>query len=149
MSETIIWLLIAVALAVVELATQGLVTIWFTFGALIACLLAALGAPVPAQIVIFVVVSTVVLVAVRPLANKYINSKTKKTNIDALIGRKLIAKTDIDNLHGKGKVDMDGSTWIARSSDDNVVISAGEEVEIVKVSGAKLIVQKLNNMPMF
>ena len=147
MSETYIWLLIAVVMAVVELATQGLVTIWFTVGALLACLAAALGASIPVQGAIFVIVSTIVLVAVRPLANRYINSKTKKTNIDALIGRKLIAKTEIDNIHGTGKVDMDGSTWIAKSSDDNVIIGAGEEVEIVSVSGAKLIVKKLNNMP--
>ena len=116
-------------------------------GALLACLSAAFGASIPVQCVIFVIVSAFVLVAIRPLANRYINSKIKKTNIDALIGRKLIAKTEIDNIHGTGKVDMDGSTWIAKSSDDNVIIGAGEEVEVVRVSGAKLIVKKLNNMP--
>jgi membrane protein implicated in regulation of membrane protease activity len=147
MSETYTWLLIAVVMAVVELATQGLVTIWFTVGALLACLAAALGASIPVQGVIFVLASVIVLVAVRPLANKYINSKVKKTNIDALIGRKLIAKTQIDNIHGTGKVDMDGSTWIAKSSDDNIIIGAGEEVEVVSVSGVKLIVKKINDMP--
>lgn len=143
MAQTYIWLLIAVGMAIMELATTGLVTIWFAFGALVSCIAAALGASLPVQIVLFVIVSTVVIIAVRPLANKYINSRVKKTNIDALVGRKLIAKTDIDNIHGLGKVDMDGSTWLALSSDDNVVIRAGEEIEVVKVSGAKLVVKKL------
>ena len=143
MAQTYIWLLIAVGMAIMELATTGLVTIWFAFGALVSCIAAALGASLPVQIVLFVIVSTVVIIAVRPLANKYINSRIKKTNIDALVGRKLIAKTDIDNIHGLGKVDMDGSTWLALSSDDNVVIRAGEEIEVVKVSGAKLVVKKL------
>ena len=115
MSETYIWLLIAVVMAVVELATQGLVTIWFTVGALLACLAAALGASIPVQGAIFVIVSTIVLVAVRPLANRYINSKTKKTNIDALIGRKLIAKTAMIMLLSEPAKRLRSSVYQAQS----------------------------------
>jgi membrane protein implicated in regulation of membrane protease activity len=84
----------------------------------------------------------VILVLVRPIASRHFNNRLKKTNIDAYVGRKLIAKTDIDNLHGAGKVDMDGSTWIAVSSMDNIIIRAGETVKVVKVQGAKLIVER-------
>ena len=143
-SPAIIWLFVAIVLAIIELSTMGLVTIWFALGAVVSMIAALLGANVWIQLICFIVVSVVVLFAVRPLAEKYVNKTIKKTNIDAVVGRKLIAKTDIDNLHGKGKVDMDGSTWIAQSSSDEVTISEGEEVRVVKVVGARLIVERAN-----
>ena len=135
-SISIIWLVVTVILSVIEMFTMGLVTIWFAAGAAVAFLLSLFDAPIVVQ------VSVVVLVLVRPIAAKHFNNRLKKTNIDAYIGRKLIAKTEIDNLHGTGKVDMDGSTWLAVSSMDNVVIPAGSEVKVVEVRGAKLIVER-------
>ena len=143
-SLPIIWLIITVVMSVIELMTMGLVTIWFAAGAVVALLLSLIGAPMWLQIAAFLVVSVVVLILVRPIAMTHFNNRLKKTNIDALVGRKLIAKTDIDNLKGIGKVDMDGSTWLAASTDDNVTIHAGEEVVITKVVGAKLIVERVN-----
>ncbi|WP_026651892.1 NfeD family protein [Butyrivibrio proteoclasticus] len=141
-SLAIFWLVLAVIMAVIELATMGLVTIWFTIGAVFALLLSLLGTPLWAQILVFVIVSALVLVLARPIATKYVNNRTVKTNIDALIGRKLVAKEDIDNLKGTGKVDMDGTTWRAVSTVDNIVIRKDELVRIVKVSGAKVIVER-------
>ena len=140
-SVSVIWLIITVVLSVIEIFTMGLVTIWFAAGAAIAFFLALFDAPLPVQIGAFLVVSIFVLVLVRPIATKHFNNRLKKTNIDAYVGRKLIAKTDIDNLKGTGKVDMDGSTWLAVSSVDNIVIPAGSEVKVVEVKGAKLIVE--------
>ena len=137
-----IWLVATVILSIIELATMGLVTIWFAAGAAVAFLLSLFGAPLYLQIGVLLVVSIAVLVLVRPIAASHFNNRLKKTNIDAYVGRKLIAKTDIDNLHGAGKVDMDGSTWLAASSVDNIVISKGEEVRVVEVRGAKLIVER-------
>ena len=139
---SILWLAAAVALSVVELTTMGLTTIWFAIGAVAALICALCGAPIWLQVAVFIVVSVVVLVLVRPIAAAHFNNRLKKTNIDAYVGRKLIAKTDIDNLRGTGKVDMDGSTWLAASNVDNIVIKAGEEVKVVEVRGAKLIVER-------
>ncbi len=139
----VVWLVLTIVLAVIELTTLGLITIWFAIGSVFALFVALLGGNTWVQLIIFVIVSALTMLTVRPLATKYINSKVKKTNIDAVIGRKLIAKTDIDNVKGTGKVDMDGSTWLAASSFDEVVINAGEEVRVVRVSGAKLIVEKV------
>ncbi len=141
-SISIIWLVITVILSVIEIFTLGLVTIWFAAGAAVAFILSLFDAPMAVQVGAFLVVSIAVLVLVRPIATKYFNSRLKKTNIDAYVGRKLIAKTEIDNLHGTGKVDMDGSTWLAVSSVDNIVIPAGSEVKVVEVKGAKLIVER-------
>ncbi len=141
-SISVFWLVATVILSVIEIFTMGLVTIWFAAGAAVAFILSLFDAPLFLQIAVFLVVSIAVLVLVRPIAAAHFNNRLKKTNIDAIIGRKLIAKTDIDNLHGKGKVDMDGSTWLAVSSADNIIIKAGEEVKVVEVRGAKLIVER-------
>ncbi len=141
-SISIIWLVITVILSVIEIFTLGLVTIWFAAGAAVAFILSLFDAPMAVQVGAFLVVSIAVLVLVRPIAAKHFNNRLKKTNIDAYVGRKLIAKTEIDNLHGTGKVDMDGSTWLAVSSVDNIVIPAGSEVKVVEVKGAKLIVER-------
>ena len=142
MADSVVWLVITVALAVIELFTMGLVTIWFAAGAAVALILSLFNTPIWLQVGAFIVVSVVVLLLVRPIAATHFNNRIKKTNIDAAIGRKLVAKTDIDNLHGMGKVEMDGSTWIAASSMDNIIIHAGEEVRVVAVSGVKLIVER-------
>ncbi len=142
MSMAIVWLAIAIVLSIIELTTMGLVTIWFAAGALVALLLSLVGAPFLLQLAAFLVVSVAVLLLVRPLATKYVNKNATKTNIDAVVGRKLVVKKEIDNLKGTGKIDMDGSTWLAVSSVDNIVIPEGAIVRVVKVSGAKLIVER-------
>ncbi len=141
-SPAIFWLFLTVVLSVIEIITMGLVTIWFAAGAVVAFLLALIGTPISVQIIAFLAVSIIVMVLVRPIATAHFNNRIKKTNIDAIVGRKLIAKTDIDNLKGTGKVDMDGSTWLAASTIDNIIIHQGETVKVVEVRGAKLIVER-------
>lgn len=141
-SMPVIWLAATVVLSLIEIFTLGLVTIWFAAGSVAAFIVSLFDAPIALQVAVFLIVSIAVLVLVRPIATTHFNNRLKKTNIDALIGRKLIAKEEIDNLHGSGKVDMDGSTWIALSSNDNIVIHEGEEVKVVAVQGVKLIVER-------
>ena len=141
-SYAVFWLLLTVVLAVIELSTMGLITIWFAIGAAVTIIVSLLGGNIWVQLFTFVIVSTVILLTVRPIAVAHFNNHIKKTNIDALVGRKLIVKVEIDNIKGTGKVDMDGSTWLAASSIDEVVIEAGAEVRVVRVQGAKLIVER-------
>jgi membrane protein implicated in regulation of membrane protease activity len=141
-SYAVFWLLLTVVLAVIELSTMGLITIWFAIGAAVTIIVSLLGGNIWVQLFTFVIVSTVILLTVRPIAAAHFNNHIKKTNIDALVGRKLIVKVEIDNIKGTGKVDMDGSTWLAASSIDEVVIEAGAEVRVVRVQGAKLIVER-------
>ncbi|MBR4670983.1 MAG: NfeD family protein [Butyrivibrio sp.] len=136
------WLILTVILAIVELATVGLVTIWFAAGSFIAMFFAAFGASIPVQIAVFALVSVICIAAVRPLAAKYLNNNVEKTNIDSIIGKRLVVKVEIDNLKESGKVDFEGSTWLARSEDNNITIPEGAEVTVVRVEGNKLIVKR-------
>lgn len=137
----IIWLALTAVLLIIEIATLGLTTIWFAAGALFAFFAALLGMNQGIQIGVFVVVSVVLLFFTRPLAVKYLNTKTIKTNTEALVARRPCVIVDINNLKSQGQVVINGLEWTARSSDDTVVFKIGDAVTIVGIEGVKLIVE--------
>ena len=138
--EVIGWLIAAIALVVIEVATLGLTTIWFAAGALTATLAAALGAPLFLQVALFLIVSVLVLIFIRPYAVKYFNREREKTNVDSMIGRKGIVTGRIDNLQACGQVTVNGMEWTARSAVEDQVIPEGTVVSIRDIQGVKLIV---------
>lgn len=137
-----LWLAAMVLLLIIEGAVPGLVSIWFALGALAALLAAILHAPVWLQVTWFVVVSVVSLIITRPLARKYVNSKTQPTNADMLIGSDCVVREKIDNLRGTGAVLAQGKEWTARMENGEASAEAGEIVRIVRIEGVKLIVKK-------
>ena len=68
-----------------------------------------------------------------------------RTNVDALIGKEAIAKTDIDPLDG-GVTKLQGELWLSRS-DDDVVIKEGSRVRVIRVEGVSLIVEGVDEKP--
>lgn len=137
-----LWLAAMVVLLIIEGAVPGLVSIWFALGALAALLAAILHAPVWLQVTWFVVVSVVSLILTRPLARKYVNSKTQPTNADMLIGSDCVVREKIDNLRGTGAVLAQGKEWTARMENGEASAEAGEIVQVVRIEGVKLIVKK-------
>ena len=137
----IIWLALTAVLLLIEIVTLGLTTIWFAAGALFAFFAALLGMNQGIQIGVFVVVSVVLLFFTRPLAVKYLNTKTIKTNTEALVGKTARVIVDINNLKSQGQVVINGLEWTARSSDDTVVFKIGDAVTIVGIEGVTLIVE--------
>lgn len=137
----IIWLALTAVLLIIEIVTLGLTTIWFAAGALFAFFAALLGMNQGIQIGVFVVISVVLLFFTRPLAVKYLNTKTIKTNTEALVGKTARVIVDINNLKSQGQVVINGLEWTARSSDDTVVFKIGDAVTIVGIEGVKLIVE--------
>ncbi|MGN0267837.1 MAG: NfeD family protein [Lachnospiraceae bacterium] len=140
--EAIYWLLLCVLLIGVELATMGLTTIWFAAGAFAAFIAANLGGNLFIQLLILIAVSVILLIFTRPLAVKYLNSRTVKTNVESLVGRSAVVTEDIDNLQNKGLASINGQIWTARSIDDHIGYVQGEQVDIVEIRGNKLIVRK-------
>lgn len=143
-SMTIVWLLLFAAFLIVELLTMGLTTIWFAGGSLVACLSAALHAPIWLQIIIFLVVSVLLLYFTRPIAVKYFNKSRTRTNVESMIGLDAIVISEINNLEGIGQVKVNGMDWSARSKDGSV-ITVGSVVKIASVEGVKLIVESEPN----
>ena len=138
---TAVWVVLMIGFLVVEGIAPGLVSIWFALGALAALISALLGAQVWLQAVWFIVISVLALVITRPLAKKYVNSRTQATNADMLIGQECIVTETIDKLHGTGAVSVAGKVWTARADDSEKIIEKGSVAVIERIEGVKLIVK--------
>lgn len=141
--EVLCWLLLAAIFIILEIISLGLTTIWFAGGAFVAAIAGALGANLIIQIVLFVIVSIVLLIFTRPLAVKYLDGKTEKTNAEALVGQNALVLHKINNLEETGQVKINGMEWTARASQDSMIISEEEVVRVVAIQGVKLIVEKV------
>ena len=139
MSMVHIWVIIIVALLVVEFATAALTTIWFAGGALAGLILALRGAPIWLQAAAFAALSVVLLVLTRPLAAR-IRGKTVRTNADRMIGKEAVVIERIDNVRGTGAVRVEGQEWTARSVNPEHIIEENEIVMVRSISGVKLMV---------
>jgi membrane protein implicated in regulation of membrane protease activity len=143
-SYSVIWLVIAVVLGIIEAATLGLVTIWFTIGALFAMVFAMVGLPLPVQLIAFIISSSILLYFTKPILKKYLKVKLQKTNADRAVGEIGIVIEEIDPVLGKGQVKVRGQIWSARTV-GNQGIAVNEKVEVQEISGAKLIVKKVED----
>lgn len=141
MMEVISWLIVFIVLVGAELATLQLVSIWFAVGALGALVSSLLGAGIEIQLIIFIAISLILLILVKPATSRIMKKHVTKTNADSLIGQTGKATSLINNLNGYGTVVIRGQEWTAASVDDHVVIEAGTNVIIRKISGVKLIVE--------
>lgn len=137
----IFWIGLIIAFLIIEIITVGLTTIWFAGGALVALIACGLGMGTVGQVVLFFAVSFILLIFTRPVAVKYINPRHTKTNYEEAIGQKVRVIEAIDNREGRGKAMFNGVEWTARSEQDEITIPADTMVEVVAVSGVKLIVK--------
>lgn len=135
----IIWLALMIAFIVMEAATVQLLSVWFAAGALAAMIVNLLGAKLWLQVAVFFTVSIVLLVLLWPMARKYIKAKAVPTNADALVGRICSVTETIDPVEG-GRVKLGDVTWSARSGQGDA-IAAGTLVRVLKIQGAKVIVE--------
>ena len=141
MLPTILWLVALVVFLVVEGLTVGLVSIWFSAGALAALLLSLWVENIWAQIACFLAVSALCLAAFRPLALKYLNpARRTPTNADRVLGMEGMVTQAIDNLRSTGTVQVRGMDWSARSAGEET-IPAGTRVRVVRLEGVKLFVE--------
>ena len=136
---SICWLAALIVLILVEAATVGLVSLWFALGALAALLTSFWVNSIWVQLGVFLAVSLVTLLVIRPLARRYITPRQVATNADRAVGAEGIVTQAIDNLKASGQVSVQGSVWTARAQGD-VFIPAGTTVKVLRIEGVKLIV---------
>lgn len=141
---TVIWIVLLIVFLILEAATVQLVSVWFAVGALAALFANLGGLNVIGQIVLFLVLSAVCLIATRPLVKKLTAAKIQKTNADRCIGAEAVVTEDINNLESTGQVKAIGNIWTARSADDSV-IEKGTVVIVERMEGVKLIVRNKSN----
>ena len=139
----IIWLVIFVAMLVVESLGPTLVSVWFALGALVALIISFIpGVAWWIELIVFVVVSATALLALRPVFKHLLKRNIFKSNVDSMQGKRGYVSEDITYLV-PGAVKLGDVKWSAVPQDKNTVYSKGEVVEVVAVNGNKLIVKKV------
>ena len=141
MEPWLLWLIAAVVFGVGEIATLGFFLAPFAGGALLAAIVTGLGAGTAVGWAVFLVVSVVLLAALRPVARTHRRQPPLlRTGTAALVGKSGLVLERIANDEGVGCVRIDGEVWTARSYDDDEVIEAGKRVQIVEIKGATALV---------
>ena len=137
----IIWLSIFVLAIIIEAITSDLTSIWFAGGAMIALIISFIpGVAWWIQVIVFIVISTVMILGLRPLAKKLLKKNITNSNIDEMAGKKGIMLKGYDELN-HGEVKINDVVWTAIGADESKAIPQGTKVVVVAVNGNKLIVR--------
>jgi len=144
MAGWFIWLVVALGFGMAELlaGSGSFFLAPFAVGAALAAVADSVAGETAAAVV-FVLVSILTLLSVRPLVQRRLTSgPTLRTGGAALVGRRAMVIERIANHEGVGRVRIDGEVWTARSYDEDHVIEAGTSVDIVDIRGAMALVME-------
>jgi membrane protein implicated in regulation of membrane protease activity len=136
----LVWVAIALVLAAIEAATVDFVFVMLAGGALASAVAAAFGAGMALQIVVGVVVAVALLLVARPWLKRKFNENDVSNTIGApsLVGRSArVLQTVTEN---DGRVKLAGETWSARVPAGSPACQPGQEVRVVSIEGATVIV---------
>ncbi len=136
----VIWAIAAVLLAVGEIFTTGLFFLGpVALAAILAMIVALLGAGGVLQLLVFIGASVASLALIRPIAKAHLRMPAElRTGTAALTGARAVVLQRVDTEHGL--VRIGGEEWSARAYMDGAVYEAGERVEVVKIEGATALV---------
>jgi membrane protein implicated in regulation of membrane protease activity len=136
----VIWVVIAVALAIGEVVTPGMFFLGpLSLSAGAAAVASVLGAGTAGSLIVFIVASILSLGLLRPIARRHVRMPMiSRTGTDALIGRKAVVTRQIDAAGGRVKIG--GEEWTARSYLGDEVIPEGTTVDVIQIEGATALV---------
>ncbi|MCU1653949.1 MAG: hypothetical protein JWQ60_5098 [Pseudonocardia sp.] len=135
----VIWLIIAVLLGVAEIFTLTTALGLLGGAAVIASASAAIGLPVPLQLVLFAAASAAGVVTLRPIAQRHLSAPQRSDfGVDALVGKPAYVLREVTGRDGR--VRIGGEEWTARAIDDSIVIPAGATANVLQIDGATAVV---------
>ena len=139
MDDWVLWVIAAVILGIGEIATSGFFLAPFAGGALVAALISAVGAGTAVSLTVFLVVSIILLAALRPIARAHMRQPARlRTGTAALVGR---TGTVVERITSdEGCIKLEGEIWRARPYDEDEVIEAGAHVHVIEIRGVTAVV---------
>jgi membrane protein implicated in regulation of membrane protease activity len=142
MSAALIWLIVALGLAAGEALTGDMFMLMLGGGALAAAGSSwLLGLPIWTDGAVFLVVSVLLLVLVRPaLRRRLTPAKGLPTGVKALEGKSALVLDRV--ARDEGQVKIDGQVWTARPLNEGDVFEPGERVTVMQIDGATAMVWK-------
>jgi membrane protein implicated in regulation of membrane protease activity len=137
--DWVVWMLVAAVLAVGEVFTLAFLLGLIALAAVAAGVVAALGASVLVQLVVFIGVSIASLALLRPVAKDHVRTPARlRTGTAALVGARAVVIERVDDLGGR--VRIGGEEWSARAFLEGQVIEPGTRVEVAEIEGATALV---------
>ena len=142
MDVWLVWLLLAAVLGVAELFTLSAALGLLGGAAAVTAAAAALGAPLPVQLLVFGAGAATGIWLVRPVVLRHLHAPpVQQFGVDALVGRTAQVVREISSQGGT--VRIDGEEWSARPCDPHdpaYVIPAGATVSVMAIRGATALV---------
>ncbi|HEY0904066.1 MAG TPA: NfeD family protein [Marmoricola sp.] len=140
------WLMIAVALGVLELLSTDLILIMLAGGAVAGMVVAVVGGPVGLQVVVALATAVGLLALIRPnVVHRLHAGPTLKTGAEALIGERGHVLEPLSHA-APGRVKIGGEVWTARPYDEDDTIEAGATVDVVSIKGATAYVLRTHQL---
>lgn len=139
----IFWAVLTVALVGVEFATVQFVSVWFAAGSIVAFISSLFGIEFYWQVILFVAVSLILLIATRPLVKRFLKRPIIKTNADSLISKECVVIEEISNTKGTGRVHVEGLDWAAKSLNMEKVYPVNATCLIKEIQGVTLVVDSV------
>jgi membrane protein implicated in regulation of membrane protease activity len=142
MPAAVIWLIVALGLAGAEALTGDMSLLMLGGGALAAAGSSwLLDLPVWADGAVFLVVSVLLLVLVRPVLRRGLTSaRGIRVGLQALEGKSALVLDRV--ARDEGQVKLDGQVWTARPLNASDVFEPGELVTVMHIDGATAVVWK-------
>src|SRR6056297_945349 len=142
MSSEIVWMILGFLLLIAEMFTATFFIMWFGVSALFTALLAWLWVDsFLIQLLIFAIVSFLMVLFTRKLANKMSGDPSRKITQDDIIGKLGIVTETILSDNSKGLVKMNGKHWRA-VAEKGVEIERGKKVVVKRLYGVKIYVEE-------
>jgi len=142
----ILWIVLGVGLIIAEIFTFGFVLFWFGIGALAAALAGFLGFGFGVQFLVFASVSIVLTLMSRTIFARYFahgENDSVKMGMESLPGQIGTVTIASQGALQEGAVKVYGSTWTAFPIDSETALIEGDKVEVVRVQGSSIYVQKI------
>jgi membrane protein implicated in regulation of membrane protease activity len=140
MDTWVIWIILGVALLILEATTTAFVAVYFGVAAIVAAIVGLAGGPLALQILAFAITAFGAMYLTRPALRRAANKGPGlRTGVDAMRGRKGIVTKAIAELES-GQVRIDGDIWSARSFFDGEQVPVGTKVEVVEIKGVTALV---------
>lgn len=135
---SIFWFALFILLLIIEFVTVNLVTLWFAVGAVAAMICATFTESIIIQLGVFIFVSLLSILIMKPMVKKFMHSPITPTNSDRFIG-KIGEVTKEINANNYGEIKILGTVWTAVADSK---ITVGTKVKVKEIDGVKLIVEK-------
>ena len=138
-----IWVLLAAILCIGEMFTLSFFLLPFAVGAIVTAIACVFGANIVVQWVLFIVVSVVALIALRPVARRITKPNTIRSGAERLVG------SIGDVIEGQApegliRIRVEREEWNA-SVEDCSQPSLGSKVKVIAIDGTRLIVVSCGN----